>query len=191
MLKGILIINGHPNGNSFCSALGKAYKDGALEGDNEVRELSLAEMKFNPILKGYGQTMEFEQDLQRAQEFIKWSDHIVFTYPTWWGTMPALLKGFVDRVFSPGFAFKYTEGPLPEKLLKGRSARLIVTMDSPKWYYNIVYGKPGHNAMKRSTLKFCGINPVKITTIGPISQSTDDKRQVWLKEIKQLGISSA
>ena len=110
MNKNILVILGHPDTDSFCGALCKAYIDSAKKHGSEVRQLHLGELKFDPVLwKGYNKIQELEPDLVNAQELIQWSNHIVFVYPNWWGAMPALMKGFFDRVFLPGFAFKYRE----------------------------------------------------------------------------------
>lgn len=146
-------------------------------------------MEFNPNLAfGYKKQLDLEEDLRKSQESIAWADHLVFVYPTWWGTMPALLKGFIDRVFLPGFAFQYRDGSVWwDKLLKGKSARLIVTMDTPPWYFKLVYGQPGHRAMKRTILGFCGIRPVGITSIGPIKGSTEVKKERWLNRVQKLG----
>ena len=152
MKKNILIILGHPDIDSFCGSLAKAYLDGAKSGGSEVRELKLSELKFDPILwKGYNKIQELESDLVKAQELIQWSNHIVFVYPNWWGAMPALMKGFFDRVFLPGFAFKYRDdSQFWDKLLSGRTAHLMVTMDTPPWYYRWIYHRPGHNEMNDS-----------------------------------------
>lgn len=102
--------------------------------------------------------------------------------------MPALLKGFIDRVFLPGFAFKYhDEGPWWDKLLEGRSARIISTMDAPKIYFWLAYRGAGHNAMKRATLQFCGIKPVSITTFDRVKSSDEAKRKGWLEKAAELG----
>lgn len=88
----------------------------------------------------------------------------------------------------PGFAFHYQEKrPFWDKLLKGKTARLIVTMDTPSWYYLLINRSAGYNAMKIGVLKFCGINPVKITTFSPIKTSDETKRKKWLAEVEQLG----
>ena len=165
MKKNILVILGHPDTNSFCGSLTKAYIDSAKVSGSEVRELKLGELKFDPVLwNGYNKIQELEPDLLKAQELIQWSNHIVFVYPNWWGAMPALMKGFFDRVFLPGFAFKYRKGSqFWDKLLSGRTAHLIVTMDTPPWYYRWIYHRPGHNEMKRTILGFCGIKVVKIS----------------------------
>ncbi|PVU85592.1 hypothetical protein BB559_006929 [Furculomyces boomerangus] len=97
-------------------------------------------MKFNPnLMYGYRKRTEFEPDLLEAWDNIKWAHHIVWIYPTWWGSLPALTKGFVDRLFLPGFVFKHIEtSPHPEKLLEGKTSEIISTMDTPAWYYKYI-----------------------------------------------------
>ena len=189
MQKNILVILGHPDINSFCGSLAKAYIDSARANGSEIRELHLGELKFDPILwEGYKKIQELEPDLAKAQELIQWSNHIVFVYPNWWGTMPALMKGFFDRVLLPGFAFKYRkDSPLWDKLLSGRTAHLMVTMDTPPWYYRWIYHRPGHNEMKRTILGFCGIKVVKITEFALIKGSNQQQREKWITVAKDLG----
>lgn len=188
-MRNILIINGHPDKESFCTALAESYRQGAELSGSTCKLINLFDMDFNPILTyGYRKISVLEPDLVKAQQDIVAANHLVFVYPTWWGTYPALLKGYFDRVFLPGFAFKYHEsGPFWDKLLKGKTARLITTMDSPKWYYFLMYRSPGHNSMKRAILEFCGVKPVKITSFGPIKSSDDKKRKKWLGEVHELG----
>jgi putative NADPH-quinone reductase len=188
-MKKILIIQGHPDRESFCHAISRSYKLGALSSGAEVKEINVADLKFNPTLPyGYKKKMAMEDCLLKSQALITWAEHLVFVYPTWWGTMPALLKGFIDRVFLPEFAFKYrTDSVWWDKLLCGRSARLIVTMDSPAWYYRLVQGMPGHNAMKKVTLEFCGIKPVRISSFGSIKNSKIERRTKWLASAEKLG----
>ena len=175
--------------NSFCGALAEAYIEGAKSAGADIKQLYLGELKFDPILwHGYKEIQELEEDLKMAQEFILWAEHLVFVYPTWWGTMPALLKGFIDRTFLPGFAFKYRQNSLFwDRLLTNRSARLLVTMDAPPWYYRWVYKQPGHNMMKKTILGFCGIKPVKVSEFGPIKMSTEEQRHKWLLKARELG----
>ncbi len=188
-MKNILIINAHPDKESFCFALAESYKMGAYKAEADVKLVHLIDLKFNPILTfGYRKISPLEPDLYKMQQDILWANHLVFVYPNWWATFPALLKGFIDRVFVPGFAFKYHEkGPFWDKLLKGKTARLIVTMDTPKWYYWLINRNAGHNAMKIGVLKFCGINPVKITTFSPIKSSDEAKQKKWLTAAEKLG----
>jgi len=188
-MKKILIINGHPDKESFCFALAEHYKKGAVSSGATCKLINLIDLSFNPILiYGYRKISVLEPDLIKVQQEILAANHLVFVYPTWWGTYPALLKGFFDRVFLPGFAFKYHKSDLFwDKLLKGKTARIITTMDSPAWYYFLIYRSPGHNSMKRAILGFCGIKPVKITSFSPIKSSDGKKRKVWLEKAEALG----
>lgn len=189
MKKKILVILGHPDAQSFCGALAGAYVKGAKATGADVRILQLGDLDFDPVLwKGYNRIQELEPDLVESQALIKWSNHIVFVYPNWWGTMPALMKGFFDRVFLPGFAFKYRENSeFWDKLLSGRTAHLIVTMDTPPWYYRWIYRGPGHNEMRRAILGFCGIKVVKITELAIVRNSLPEKRDKWISMAEGLG----
>lgn len=186
----ILVVNGHPDSLSFCAALTEAYAEGASKGGAaEVRAIHIGRLSFQPSLAyGYRQRIELEEDLLQAQDSIRWADHLVFVYPTWWGTMPALLKGFFDRVLLPGFAYKYRENsPLWDRLLTGKSAQLIVTSDTPSWFNRLVYRQAGHHVMKKNILHFCGIRPVRLTEIGPVRGATPERRAHWLERARQLG----
>jgi len=188
-MKKILIINGHPDKKSLCFALAESYKKGADTNGTECQLVHLIDLKFNPILTyGYRVVSELEPDLLKMQKDILEADHLVVVYPNWWGTYPALLKGFIDRVFLPKFAFKYLEkSPFPAKLLKGKTARIIVTMDTPKWYYRLINRSPGHNSMKKAILEFSGIKPVTISSFAIVKSSNDLKRKKWLDEAEELG----
>jgi len=185
----ILVIIGHPDPESYCSALSRAYIDGAAGRHAQIRTIDLSQISFDPNLKyGYRKRTELEKALIDAQEFIRWADHLVIVYPTWWGTMPAILKGFFDRVLLPGFAYQYRkDSSFWDKLLTGKSARLIVTMDTPAWYNRLIYWHAGHLLMKRNILGFCGIKPVRVTEIGPVNSSSEEQRRKWLEKVKLLG----
>ncbi len=189
MSKRILVILGHPSDDSFCGALMQQYVAGALESNAEVKVLKLGELKFDPVFVGYkSSSATLEPDLIKAQQLITWAEHLVFVYPIWWGAMPALLKGFIDRTFLPSFAFKYrSKSALWDKLLTGRSARLLVTMDSPPWYFKWVNHMPNHYQMKKTILEFCGIKPVCISNFGAIKGSSAAQKTAWLAQAKQLG----
>ncbi|NQZ76685.1 MAG: NAD(P)H-dependent oxidoreductase, partial [Ekhidna sp.] len=119
----------------------------------------------------------------------KQADHMVWILPMWWYGMPALMKGFIDRIFLPGFFFKYQKGnPFPKKLLKGKTARLIITADTVRWYDRWFMRSPLINQFKKGTLEFCGIKPVKVTYIAPIKDSSDAFRTKWLSKVKKLGM---
>lgn len=188
-MKKILIINGHPNKDSFNFGIAKAYQSGALQSGAEVKEIVIADLNFNPNLQfGYQKRMELEPDLVKAWEKIQWADHLVWIHPVWWGGLPAITKGFIDRLFLPGFAFKYRENSVWwNKLLKGKTAHIITTLDQPGLYYRFFFGRPSVNQLRESVLEFCGVKPVKVTYIGIIKTLDIKQREVWLEKIKLLG----
>ncbi|MDQ3394829.1 MAG: NAD(P)H-dependent oxidoreductase [Bacteroidota bacterium] len=189
MGKNILLINGHPNRKSFNFGIVEAYKRGAKSTGAEIKEIIVADLDFNPNLEfGYQKRIELEPDLLEAWEHIKWADHLVWVHPVWWGGLPAITKGFIDRLFLPGFAFQYRKNSVWwDKLLKGKTARIITTLDQPGWVYYFLFGRPSVNQLKKATLEFCGISPVKVTYIGIIKTSNEIKRKRWLAKVAQLG----
>ncbi len=189
MKKNILVIHGHPNKKSFNAALGQAYVEGATTTGASVKEICIADLNFNPNLTfGYQQRTELEPDLLEAWEKILWADHLVWIHPVWWGGLPALTKGFIDRLFLPGKAFQYRENSVWwDKLLTGKTGHIITTLDQPGWYYRLMYGRPSVNQLKKSTLEFCGVKPVGVTYVGIIKSSDPSKRLEWLNKANQLG----
>lgn len=188
-MKEILVIQGHPDKKSLCHSLAESYVIGAKKAEAIADFVHISDLKFDPLLHhSYKENTELEPDLKKMQQKILKAEHLVFTFPVWWGTMPAILKGFIDRVFLPGFAFKYRAGSsLWDKLLKGRSARMIITMDSPGWYYHWIVGKPAIGAMKNATLEFCGINPVKVTEFNQVRHAKPEKILKWISLTEKLG----
>ena len=190
MVNKILVVLAHPQSKSYCAALAQAYAEGARTAGAEVRQINLAELQFNPVGTGsYEKPAELEADLRQAQEAIQWAEHLVFIYPILWGTLPALLKGFIERAFTPGFAVNFrSDSVLWDKLLKGRSARLIVTLNTPPLLYRLLFRRAGHITMKRSILEFCGIAPVRITDIGPMKNASAGRREKWIRQAHALGL---
>lgn len=190
-MKKILIINGHPNKESFNFGIAAAYKKGALSSGAEVKEIVISELKFNPNLQfGYQKRTDLEPDLTESLDKILWADHLVWIHPVWWGGLPAVTKGFIDRVFLPGMVFQYRENSVWwDKLLTGKTAHIITTLDQPGWYYKFSFGQPSVNQLKKSTLEFCGVKPVKVTFVGPVKKSTEAFRKEWLNKIEISGKS--
>ncbi len=186
MSRKILVILGHPSAESFCAALADTYVAAAREAGHQVKLFRLGDLDFDPVLRhGYAQRQELEAGLIEIQQAITWAEHLVFVYPIWWGGIPAILKGFFDRVFLPGYAFRYRpNSALWDKLLIGRSAHAIATMDTPAWYFRLIYRSPGHNQIKKTILGFCGIKPVRISTFGPVRGSSSKQRAQWLKAVE-------
>ncbi|SOU87240.1 NAD(P)H-dependent oxidoreductase [Tenacibaculum dicentrarchi] len=188
-MKHVLIINGHPDKQSYNYALSEAYLKGASKKTAVLSQINIADLDFNPNLAfGYRKRTELEPDLLIAIDKIKKASHIVWIFPMWWQGAPAIMKGFIDRTFLPGITYQPIEGkPFPEKLLKGKSARIIITTDTPRWYDFLVMKSPALRQFKKGTLEFCGISPVKITYISPIKNASISFRKKWLEKITLLG----
>lgn len=185
-----LIILGHPDKKSFCESLATHYENGAKEKGGDVARLNLYELSFNPNLKyGHRINQPLEEDLIEAQRLIKWANHLVIIYPVWWGGVPAILKGFLDRVFLPGFAFKYREHSSEwDKLLSGKSARLIVTSYAPVIWLYLNYFHPAVNMMKKAVLEFCGVSPIHVTSFGSLKNASEKKLEGLLYKAYRAGL---
>lgn len=191
MAKNILFILGHPSENSFCKALLDAYRTGAEDTGAICKAIYVSRLSFDVNLsEGYkkGEALQLEEDLVRAQQLLTWADHVVLAYPNWWGFMPAILKGFIDRILLPGFAFKNHSGKIfPEKLLKGKSMRIMVTMDTPRWWFYLIYRASQYQILKNIVFGYVGFDPIRCSTFGFMRKSTEEQRTKWLKKVELLG----
>lgn len=191
MPKRIAIIQGHPDSTvrHFCHALADEYAKGAEDGGHDVMRIEVATLDF-PLLRT---KQEFEngrppESISRAQDIVAWADHLVIIYPLWLGAMPALLQGFFEQLLRPGFAFEYQQsGGMAKKLLAGKSARIVVTMGMPAFAYRWFFMAHSLKSLKRNTLWFCGIGPVKSTIIGSIEGLTERQRAGRLDDMRGLG----
>jgi putative NADPH-quinone reductase len=191
MGKRVLIIDGHPDPRKsrYVHALAKAYAIGADAGGHEVRTLLLGEMEF-PLLTSNEAFRDGRppRAISTAQEEIAWAEHLVILYPLWLGSMPAKLKAFFEQILRPGFAFAEGRGKgLPKKLLKGKSARIVVTMGMPALFYRFVYRAHSLKSLERNILRFCGIRPVRASLVGMVEGINMARRQAWLAEMERLG----
>lgn len=174
-----LVIDGHPDPQSLTAELARRYV--AAHGDAEL--LAVRELAFDPnLLHGHRGVQELEPDIVEASRRIAAADSIVIATPVWWGSVPALLKGFFDRVLLRRWAFEYRRG-LPVGLLKGRSGRVIITSDSPRWYLFFV-GDTTAKHVRGTTLRFCGLRPVRLSRFTSVRTSTPAKREQWLRRIE-------
>jgi len=186
----IAIIQGHPGPapDRFGCALATAYAEGAAGAGREVRTIEVATLDF-PVLRT---RTEWERDppieaIRQAQESIAWAKHLVIVYPLWLGSMPALLKAFLEQVMRPGFAIaRPEEGGMGRKLLTGRSARIVVTMGMPALFYRWYFRAHSLKSLERNILRFCGIGPIRETLIGSVEASAA-QRAKWLSRMEALG----
>lgn len=188
----VLIIDGHPNPASLCTSLAQRYAHGLQSAGMMPSMIALRDLDFDPILHaGYHADQPLEPDLKRVRQAIAAARHVVLFTPVWWGSVPALLKGFLDRTLQPGWAFRYLRHGRVQGLLSGRSARLIITSDSPGFYLRWIQGNSAANALVRSTFKFCGFAPVSSTHLGPVHGAPPDRIAAWLTLAQQAGITDA
>lgn len=191
MPRKIVIIDGHPDPDPkrFIHALANAYGKGARSAGHEVRTIKVGELD----LQGLRSNEEFQHGvppaaIRKAQKSIEWADHLVILHPLWLGDMPALLKAFFEQLLRPGFAFAAARGKgLPRKLLKGRSARIIVTMGMPAFFYRWYYRAHSLKNLERNILAFCGIHPVRSSLVGMVEGMSRDSREAWLQKVEALG----
>ncbi|MEQ1561162.1 MAG: NAD(P)H-dependent oxidoreductase [Nitrospira sp.] len=185
--KKILVLLGHPDTESMCCEFADSYAKGARDAGYEVRRVNLGDMQFDPILhKGYKVIQELEPDLKSLQEDIKWCDHFVIIYPSWWSTMPALLKGLFDRMWIPGFAFKFMpSGYGWYRLLKGRTARVFVSSDSSPLIARFLFGD-NTNEIQDGILWFAGFR-TKMKKVGPMKKISPAKRAWWVDKFYHFG----
>ncbi|WP_322920167.1 NAD(P)H-dependent oxidoreductase [Nocardioides renjunii] len=184
----VLVIDAHPDPSSLTAQLAASYAAGA--GDTAVT-LVLRDLDFDLTLRtGYRTPQDLEPDLARAQELLEWADHVAVFTPVWWGSVPALLKGFFDRTLERGWAFRYRENGMPEGLLAGRTGRLAVTSDSPRWYLPLV-GDTTVKQVRGRTMEFCGIKPTRLTRYADVRNRTEDQLATWIRDAADLGALDA
>ncbi|MCT8998555.1 NAD(P)H-dependent oxidoreductase [Chelativorans intermedius] len=190
MTRRIVIIQGHPDPDPrrYCRALADAYAQGAAAAGHQVTRIDLSSLDF-PLLRKQEDFLHgaLPRELEPAKEAILKAEHLVFVFPLWLGTMPALLKGFLEQVMRPGVAFAYDSKGFPRTLLSGRSARIIVTMGMPAFFYRWWFFSHGLSGMRRNILKFAGLAPVRETLFGMIEAAGDSKRRKWLDQMRRLG----
>jgi NAD(P)H dehydrogenase (quinone) len=189
-IKKILIIDGHPYGEGTVAQLAVEYSRGARETGHKVKFIRLREIDFDLNLhNGYKEEQPLESDLESAWKKVRWADHVVVLFPIWWGSMPALTKGFFDRILLPGSAYKFRKGSLlQKKLLKGRSARVVYTQGGPMVFSNILLRDSSWVVIKNYIFKFVGFSPVKRTFFDWAGRSSaKTEMESWKKEVYFLG----
>lgn len=174
-----LIVNSHPYEKSFNRQLTKSIEDVLIE-KHEVEVIDLVQDNFNPVmekedLKVFASGKAADEMVYEYQNKIKEADVLVFSFPIWWGIMPATLKGFIDKVFLKDFAYIYTESGM--KGMLNKKAVVITTMETPKEVYNDVLNNPVQNQFINGTLGTCAIQTEKYFQIDKINSETDEYRK--------------
>ena len=187
----ITLLQGHPDpsGRHFGHALCDAYARYASDAGHELKTIDVGQLGF-PLLRS---PANWEQgsvppSLATAQDDIRWAGHLVLFFPLWLGDMPALLKGFLEQTLRPGFAIgRAGRSRMPRKLLKGRSARIVVTMGMPAFFYSVYYRGHSVKSLKRNVLEFCGFSPVRMSLVGTVEGSSRSAHELWLAKMGTFG----
>ncbi|MFD2556091.1 NAD(P)H-dependent oxidoreductase [Sphingobacterium tabacisoli] len=189
-MKRIVVINGHPNQESFNSVLAETYIEAAQKTGAEVRYIPIGQLDFDPNLRfGYQRRMELEPDLRQALEDINWSEHQVWIHPIWWLGMPAIMKGFFDRAFLPGIMFKRSKEGQSTGLLLGKTGRIIATAGDMSFeIYSDIYSSSGLVQLQQGILEYCGVASIQHTFIGPLQELDDEDRKKYLKSISDMAL---
>jgi putative NADPH-quinone reductase len=185
----IMIVVGHPQNNTFCEALGNAYRKGAQSAGHDAQLFVLSQLKFDPILhEGYHREQPLEPELRGAYVALAECDHLVLIFPLWCGDMPALLKGFIERILQPDLlARQSTESAMNWHIFTNKTARIVMTLGMPVSIYRFWYGGHALKLLTRNILHFIGIKPVRHTLFGMVATATPAKRDGWVRQVEDLG----
>ena len=182
-----LVIDGHPDALSLTAALAQRY----AAGHGDARVLALRDLDFDPHLRfGYQERMTLEPDLIEAKRALHQADTIVVATPLWWGSIPAVLKGFFDRALLPQQEYRYTKLGLPEGLLSARHGRLLLLADTP-WYAAPFTGLPAQRQVARNTLRLCGVRTVHTHRMLGVKDADEATITRWLDRAERLGATDA
>lgn len=189
----VLVLVGHPVAGSFNHALADSYVAAARDAGAQVRTVDLATVRLpsGPVARADlrapdGSTEHLDPVVAGLVEDLRWADHLVVLHPQWWGTYPAALKAFLDHVLLSGVTFRSRSGHLPERLMRGRTARTLMTMDSPRAWNLLAYRDAAGASLGRATLGYCGYRLVGRTTFPKVRFSSPDERARWLRTTADL-----
>lgn len=189
----IMVIQGHPDPveEHLCHALERAYSEAAIAAGHEVRVIAVSKLDF-PLLRSqkafHGPLPEA---LEVSKEALQWADHLLIIYPLWLGTMPALLKAYIEQLFRPGVAISENAEGWPRSLLKHKSCHIVVTMGMPAFAYRLFFRAHSLRSLERNILRFSGIKPVRDTLIGMVDSADEQRREKWFARMRRLGKSAS
>lgn len=188
-MKHIVILQGHPDTDPLrlCRGLESAYSAAAQSAGHKVDRFDVATIEL-PFLTSQH---EFEQgDLPAAlhplRDVLSTADHVVLIWPLWQGLPPARLKLVLEQLLRPGVAFRYAGAGRTMPMLRGRSARMIVTMGMPSWFYRLRYGAAGVQAVVHNILQLVGMRPIHTTFFG-LAGASETRRARWFDKVRRLG----
>jgi putative NADPH-quinone reductase len=193
----ILVVVGHPIRDTLNHALAHAYTDAAHTNGAEVRVHDLAGERIpstentDQLRVRHGDTAHLAPIVRRYIDDLRWAQHVVVLFPQWWGTYPAVLKEYLDRVVLSGVTFRNRRGLLPLRMLTGRTARILMTADGPGWWNRMRYRNAAETSLARATFEYCGVRMAGVTRFMKVRFSTPERRAGWLVRAAALGARDA
>lgn len=195
MTKRIFILNGHPAETSLNRTFAETYAHAARAAGHDVRLTHLHDLDFDLDFEhaGFSNIKPLEPGLETLLCDIEWSEHVVVLTPLWWGGIPAKLKGAFDRALLPGRTFdtRVPAGKMPKPMLGGRSARVILTSDTPRWIMSLIYRNPVIHQLRQQILGFIGISPTRVTYFSGASHPKPGRVKSWISKVDRLGTAAA
>jgi putative NADPH-quinone reductase len=190
MARNICIIQGHPHGQvpHLCHAIADAYAEGAASADASVSQIDIGTLNLWLLRDPADFDSSPDAPILKAQSQIMAADHLVVIFPLWLGTMPAVVKAFFEQTFRHSFAIAQDQhGGFPKQNLRGKTARIVVTMGMPGFAYRWMFGAHGVRCLERSILGMSGVRPVRRTLVGGLGAMTPQKAEELLRQIRSLG----
>ncbi|MCP2028856.1 NAD(P)H dehydrogenase (quinone) [Flavobacterium sp. HSC-32F16] len=185
-----LIIYAHPNPASLNHFFKQTILEILKKSGEEIVVRDLNEINFNPVLSlndMHGQRMgQVSEDVKKEQDFISWADQIIFIYPIWWTGMPAVMKGYIDRVFSYGFAYRYDQG-VQKGLLTGKHTVIINSHGKSNTEYEEM-GMDKALALTSDTgiFTYCGLEIKKHFYFDKADRASEEDILKWEKDLKMF-----
>ncbi|OYV02009.1 MAG: NAD(P)H dehydrogenase [Burkholderiales bacterium PBB5] len=186
-----LVVLAHPYAKSYCYALYERVVQQLAQSGHTVDRLHLDQEDFDPVMRSadlavYARRESADPAVPAYQARIDAAQQLVFIFPIWWEVMPALLKGYIDKVFTNGWAYEPSRFGVKGHLGHIQRAVVITTMNTPKWAYRWLYGDAVQRSLVRGTLRKCGVKNVKWVALSPVSHVSDARRQTWLDRVGAL-----
>lgn len=188
----VVIVFNHPYEGSFCSAILASVEQGLQRANHEVDVINLDKEGFNPVmtsqdLRAFKDKMPIDPKVLEYKHRLEQADHIVFIFPIWWELMPAMMKGFIDKVIFPGVAFDYKNDSntrMKPLLTQVKGLSLITTMNTPRILYRLIFGNAIQKALMIGTFWKLGYKNRKWISFNMVKSVSEEKRKMWLKRVE-------
>lgn len=192
-----LIVFNHPYGGSYCASIMAAVEKGLDKSSQPYKTINLDQEEFDPVMRskdliafaGAGRTGEealavVDEMVIRYKGMLEWAEHLVMIFPIWWMTMPAMTKGFIDKVIFPAIAYTMEDGRLKSRLPLER-VTIITTMNTPAEAYRDMFNNALEGSLINGTFKKIGIEDVRWISLNEVRQVSDELRKSWLTHIEE------